>query len=34
MRKPNQVLLKDDILVGADLHAWFAQGGGEGLAKA
>ena len=34
MAKPNQVLLNEDILVGADLPAWFARGGGEGLAKA
>ena len=30
----NQVLLKDDIRVGADLDAWLARGGGEGLANA
>jgi len=30
----NQVLLKDDIRVGADLDAWLARGGGEGLAQA
>ncbi|MDM0108431.1 NADH-ubiquinone oxidoreductase-F iron-sulfur binding region domain-containing protein [Variovorax sp. J22R24] len=34
MHAPNQVLLRDDILVGADLSAWIARGGGEGLAKA
>jgi NADH-quinone oxidoreductase subunit F len=34
MHEPNQVLLKGDILVGADLPAWLARGGGEGLAKA
>jgi NADH-quinone oxidoreductase subunit F len=34
MEKPNQVLLNEDIRVGADLDAWFAGGGGEGLAKA
>lgn len=34
MNKPNQVLLNEDILVGADLAAWVARGGGEGLAKA
>jgi NADH-quinone oxidoreductase subunit F len=34
MEKPNQVLLRDDIRVGADLYAWLARGGGEGLAKA
>jgi NADH-quinone oxidoreductase subunit F len=32
--KLNQVLLKDDIRVGADLDAWLARGGGEGLANA
>lgn len=30
----NQVLLKEDIRVGADLEAWCARGGGEGLARA
>jgi len=30
----NQVLLHPDALVGADLAAWLAHGGGEGLAKA
>lgn len=34
MEKLNQVLLKDEIRVGADLDAWLARGGGEGLAKA
>ncbi|MDM0047451.1 NADH-quinone oxidoreductase subunit F [Variovorax sp. J22R115] len=34
MHAPNQVLLKDNILVGADLSAWIERGGGEGLAKA
>jgi len=34
MPKPNQVLLKEDILVGADLGAWLARGGGAGLAQA
>lgn len=34
MHKLNQVLLRDDIRVGADLDAWLACGGGEGLAKA
>jgi NADH-quinone oxidoreductase subunit F len=34
MDKLNQVLLRDANLVGADLDRWFAQGGGEGLAKA
>jgi len=34
MHKSNQVLLKDDIRVGADLAAWLSRGGGEGLAKA
>ncbi|QYY29937.1 SLBB domain-containing protein [Cupriavidus pinatubonensis] len=34
MEKLNQVLLKEDIRVGADLQAWLARGGGEGLAKA
>ena len=34
MEKLNQVLLNEDIRVGADLDAWFARGGGEGLAKA
>jgi NADH-quinone oxidoreductase subunit F len=30
----NQVLLKDEVRVGADLGAWLAQGGGIGLANA
>lgn len=30
----NQVLLREPGRVGADLAAWLAQGGGEGLAKA
>jgi NADH-quinone oxidoreductase subunit F len=30
----NQVLLRDEFRVGADLDAWLARGGGEGLAKA
>jgi NADH-quinone oxidoreductase subunit F len=30
----NQVLLRDEIRVGADLGAWLARGGGEGLEKA
>jgi NADH-quinone oxidoreductase subunit F len=30
----NQVLLKPEVRVGADLAGWFAQGGGEGLANA
>ncbi|WP_019450925.1 NADH-ubiquinone oxidoreductase-F iron-sulfur binding region domain-containing protein [Cupriavidus sp. BIS7] len=34
MDKLNQVLLKQDIRVGADLDAWLARGGGEGLARA
>lgn len=34
MEKLNQVLLRDEIRVGADLDAWLARGGGEGLAKA
>jgi NADH-quinone oxidoreductase subunit F len=34
MEKLNQVLLAKDVLVGADLEAWFAHGGGEGLANA
>ncbi|KAI3594562.1 NADH-quinone oxidoreductase chain [Cupriavidus sp. U2] len=34
MERPNQVLLNDDIQVGADLAAWLAHGGGEGLARA
>jgi NADH-quinone oxidoreductase subunit F len=34
MEKLNQVLLKDDIRVGADLDAWLSRGGGEGLANA
>ena len=34
MDQANQFLLKDDICVGADLDAWLARGGGEGLARA
>lgn len=34
MAHPNKVLLNDDIRVGADLAAWLARGGGEGLARA
>jgi NADH-quinone oxidoreductase subunit F len=34
MEQLNQVLLRDDIRVGADLDAWLARGGGDGLAKA
>ena len=34
MNKPNQVLLREDVRVGADLAAWLACGGGEGLANA
>ncbi len=34
MKPLNQVLLRDEIRVGADLDAWIAQGGGEGLKKA
>src|SRR4051794_4692552 len=34
MQPLNQVLLKEDIRVGADLAAWLARGGGEGLAAA
>ena len=34
MQPLNQVLLKDDVRVGADLDAWLARGGGEGLAAA
>ncbi|HWT36992.1 MAG TPA: NADH-ubiquinone oxidoreductase-F iron-sulfur binding region domain-containing protein [Paraburkholderia sp.] len=30
----NQVLLRDEIRVGADLDAWLARGGGEGLVRA
>ena len=30
----NHVLLREEIRVGADLGAWLAHGGGEGLAKA
>jgi NADH-quinone oxidoreductase subunit F len=30
----NQVLLRDEIRVGANLDAWLALGGGEGLARA
>ena len=34
MEKLNQVLLKADVLIGANLEAWLARGGGEGLANA
>jgi NADH-quinone oxidoreductase subunit F len=34
MNTANQVLLKPDILVGADLDAWISQGGGAGLSAA
>ncbi|BCQ28531.1 NADH-quinone oxidoreductase subunit F (plasmid) [Caballeronia sp. NK8] len=34
MEKLNQVLLRDDIRVGADLDAWLARSGGIGLSKA
>jgi NADH-quinone oxidoreductase subunit F len=34
MEKPSQVLLDKKIEVGADLGAWFASGGGRGLANA
>jgi NADH-quinone oxidoreductase subunit F len=34
MDKLNQVLMKEDIRVGARLDAWLAQGGEEGLANA
>lgn len=34
MDKLNQVLLRDEIRVGADLDVWLARGGGEGLARA
>ncbi|RQH04404.1 complex I 51 kDa subunit family protein [Paraburkholderia dinghuensis] len=34
MDKLNQVLMRDEIRVGADLDAWLARGGGEGLARA
>ena len=34
MEHPNKVLLNKDIQVGADLAAWLARGGGEGLARA
>ena len=34
MDKLNQVLLNEDIQVGADLDAWLSHGGGEGLAAA
>ncbi|WP_233886869.1 complex I 51 kDa subunit family protein [Paraburkholderia flagellata] len=34
MDKLNQVLLRDEIRIGADLDAWLARGGGEGLARA
>ena len=32
--QPNQVLLRPDRLVGADLNAWLAAGGGSGLQNA
>lgn len=34
MTKANQVLLKEESRVGADLSAWLSLGGGEGLARA
>jgi len=34
MHAPNQVLLADAVRVGADLAAWLAAGGGQGLANA
>ena len=34
MDKLNQVLLKEDIQVGADLDAWLSNGGGEGISSA
>jgi NADH-quinone oxidoreductase subunit F len=34
MDKLNQVLLRDDFRVGADLDAWLAREGGAGLARA
>ena len=34
MNKPNQVLMRPEIAVGADLDAWLAHGGGLGLAQA
>jgi len=34
MNTANQVLLNEAVLVGADLPAWIARGGGEGLARA
>ncbi len=34
MKPLNQVLLREEARVGADLDAWVAQGGGEGLKKA
>ena len=34
MNTANQVLLNEAVLVGADLPAWIACGGGEGLARA
>ena len=34
MSNLNQVLLRDEIRVGANLDAWLARGGGEGLARA
>jgi len=33
-QQANQVLMRDDIRVGADLAAWLACGGAEGLARA
>ncbi|QGZ58617.1 complex I 51 kDa subunit family protein [Paraburkholderia acidiphila] len=34
MDKLNQVLLRDEIRVGANLDGWLAHGGGEGLGRA
>jgi len=34
MDKLNQVLLREDFRVGADLDAWVAGEGGAGLARA
>ncbi|SFM42238.1 NADH-quinone oxidoreductase subunit F [Variovorax sp. OV329] len=34
MNKANQVLLKEESRIGADLAAWLSVGGGEGLAAA
>jgi NADH-quinone oxidoreductase subunit F len=34
MSNLNQVLLRDEIRVGANLDAWLERGGGEGLARA